>query len=152
MYPEVGRVYAAEGPAAVAGLVGRLQRGVVVVLALVLVGALLVAPWAVPLIFGPQYASALLVFFILLLANVWVIGLWVPSVMLSAGRAKHLTVINTLSSLVMLLLLFILVVPFGALGAAVAQTAFQFVWLAFAYPTAQRLLQAPGPKPKPEAA
>jgi O-antigen/teichoic acid export membrane protein len=66
--------------------------------------------------------------------------------MLSAGRAKHLTVINTLASLVMLVLLFGLVPLFGAVGAAVAQTTFQFVWLLFAYRAALQVLATPQPK------
>jgi O-antigen/teichoic acid export membrane protein len=146
LYPEVARMYAAEGPAAVAALVKRLQRGILIGLAVVLAGAYLVTPWAVPLIFSTQYTPALPIFYILVLANVWVIGLWVPSVMLSAGRAKHLTVINTLCALLMLVLLFGLVPYFGAVGAAVAQTAFQFVWLVLAYRAAQRLLVPVQPK------
>lgn len=146
LYPEVARLYAGQGPGAVASLVRNLQRGVLVGLALILAGAYLVTPWAVPLIFSAQYTAALPIFYILVLANIWVVGLWAPSVMLSAGRAKHLTVINTLSSLVMLVLLFVLVPFYGAVGAAIAQTAFQFVWLAFAYPAAWRLLAKPVPQ------
>jgi len=146
LYPEVARMYASEGPAAVGALVRRLQRGVLIGLGAVFLGAYLVGPWAIPWIFGAQYAPALPVFYILILANVWVVGVWAPSVMLSAGRAKHLTVINTLCSLVMLVLLFTLVPSFGAVGAAAAQTTFQIVWLVLAYRAAQQLLIVPRPR------
>jgi O-antigen/teichoic acid export membrane protein len=51
-----------------------------------------------------------------------------------------------LASLVMLVLLFGLVPLFGAVGAAVAQTTFQFVWLLFAYRAALQVLATPQPK------
>lgn len=141
LYPEVVRLYASGGRSAVAAMVGKLQRGVLAALAAGLAAVYIVSPFIIPRLFGGQFTPALPIFFILILANVWLLGLWVPAVMLAAGRAKHLTVLNTLSSLVMLVMLLVLVPFFGALGAAVAQTTFQFVWLALSYPVARRLLQ-----------
>ncbi len=140
LYPEVARLYAAEGPAAVRALVNRLMRGVLLGLAASIAGAYILSPWLVPLILGPEYVASISLFHIVVLSNLWAVGLWVPSVMLSAGRAKQLTAINTVSSLMMLVMLLVLVRPLGALGAAIALLFFHGTWLALAYPAARKVL------------
>jgi len=139
LYPEVARLYAAEGPAAVRALVGRLMRGVLAGLAIAIAGAYLLSPWVVPLVFGPEYIPSVPLFYLIVLGNLWAVGLWIPSVMLSAGRAKQLTVINTISSLVMLATLLILTQLWGAYGAAIALLSFHIVWLALGLPAARRV-------------
>ena len=142
LYPEVATLYAAEGPARVRAMVWRLMRGVLIGLAASLVAGYALSPWLVPLIFGSEYALAIPVFFVYVLTNVWVIGLWAPSVMVAAGRAKHLTVINTLASLVMILLLLTLVPRLGSMGAAISAASFYLLWLALVLPPAQKILSA----------
>jgi len=116
LYPEVARLYPAEGPAAVRMLVKRLMKGLLVALGFATAGAYALSPWVVPLIFGAEYRPAIPVFFVILLTNIWVVGLWAPSVMVSAGHAKHLTVINTLASLSMIVALLVLAPRGGGLS------------------------------------
>ena len=140
LYPEVTRLYQAEGPARVREMVQRLMRGVIAGLVVSVVGAYAVSSWLIPFIFGPDYVPAIPVFRIVILTNVWVIGLWIPSVLLSAGRAKQLTTINIITSLAMILFLLLAVPRWGSLGAAAAQVGFYVLWLSMSYPAAKKLL------------
>ncbi len=140
LYPEVTRLYQTEGPARVREMVQRLMRGVIAGLVVSVVGAYAVSSWLIPFIFGADYVPAIPVFQIVILTNVWVIGLWIPSVLLSAGRAKQLTTINIITSLVMILFLLLAVPRWGSLGAAAALVGFHVVWLTLSYPAAKKLL------------
>ncbi len=147
LYPEVTRLYAAEGAIAVRKFVRRLMGGVLAGLAAALAGAYLLAPWLIPPIFGSEYILSIPLFYVIMLTNLWVVGLWIPSVMLSAGQARRLTLINTISSLVMLSLLLVFVYLWGAWGAALALISFHLTWLLLAYPAARRALTGPEAKP-----
>ncbi|HLB45642.1 MAG TPA: oligosaccharide flippase family protein [Anaerolineales bacterium] len=141
LYPEVARLYAAEGPARVRALVWKLMRGVLVGLVASLAGAYALSPWLVPPIFGPEYVPAIPLFYILVLTNLWVILLWAPSVLISAGKTRQLTTINTICSLLLLILLLVLTPLWGSTGAAVAQVCFYLIWLMLVYPVARQVLK-----------
>ncbi len=147
LYPEVTRLYAAEGPTRVRKLVRRLTWGIVVGLGILFTGAYLLSGWLVPIIFGSKYAPAIPVFYIVLLTNIWAILLWAPSVMMAAGRARQLTTINTACSLIMVILLFILVPRWGSIGAAVSAVAFHVIWLSLMYFATRKVLATPIPAP-----
>ncbi len=140
LYPEVTRLYQTEGPARVREMVQRLMRGVAAGLVVSVVGAYAVSSWLIPFIFGADYVPAIPVFQIVILTNVWAIGLWIPSVLLSAGRARQLTTINIITSLAMIIFLLLAVPRWGSLGAAAALAGFHVVWLSLSYPAAKKLL------------
>ncbi len=140
LYPEVTRLYQTEGPARVREMVQRLMRGVIAGLVVSVVGAYAVSSWLIPFIFGADYVPAIPVFQIVILTNVWAIGLWIPSVLLSAGRARQLTTINIITSLAMIIFLLLAVPRWGSLGAAAALAGFHVVWLSLSYPAAKKLL------------
>lgn len=140
LYPEVVRLYASEGPARVRAMLKRLMRSLVVGLAVGIAGAYALSPWLIPPIFGLEYVAAIPMFLVVVLGNVWVIGLWIPSVLVAAGRARQLTVINTTASLAMIVMLLFLVPMLGGQGAAISQVGFYGLWLALSYPAARRAL------------
>lgn len=140
LFPEVTKLFAAEGPARVRAMLSRVTRGMVIGLVVLFAGAYSLSNWLVPLVFGPNYIPAIPLFHILLLANIGTVMLWAPSLLISAGRANQLTVINTISSFVMLTLLLILVRLWGNVGAAVALVSFHLTWLALMYPATRKVL------------
>lgn len=140
LFPEVSRLYATEGPARVRPLVNRLTRGILIGLGVSTAAAYLFSGWLIPLIFGPEYVSAIPVFYVIILTNIWAVCLWAPSVLIAAGKAKQLTAINTISSLAMLVLLMALTFLWGGVGAAIAQVCFHLIWLALVYPATEKAL------------
>ncbi|MBI3244040.1 MAG: oligosaccharide flippase family protein [Chloroflexi bacterium] len=140
LFPEVAKLYTTEGPARVRAMVTRLTRGIAIGLAGSFIGAYLFSGWLVPVIFGSEYIPAIPLFYIILLTNILAIMLWAPSVLLSAGRAKQLTAINTISSLVMLTLLLVLTWRWGSVGTAIALVSFHVTWLSLTYPATRKAL------------
>ncbi len=142
LYPEVTRLYAAEGPVPVRALVRKLTIGLTVIFGGLLAGVYLLAWWLIPLIF-PKYASAIPLFSITVLTNLWIIGLWAPSLMVAAGRVRQLTVLNTISALIMLIMLLVLIPTWGAVGAALAVVSYYVAWMLTVYPAALKILARP---------
>lgn len=142
LYPEVARLYAAEGPAPVRALVRKLTIGLTVIFGGLLAGTYLFSWWLIPLIF-PKYAPAIPIFSITVLTNLWIIGLWAPSLMIAAGRARQFTVYNTISALVMLIMLLVLTPLWGSVGTAIATVSYYVVWMLTMYPAALKILARP---------
>jgi O-antigen/teichoic acid export membrane protein len=140
IFPEVSRLYAAEGPRQVKPLTQRVTRVMLFALVAFIGGAYLFSGWLIPLIFGSEYVPAIPVFYVAVLANIWTVLLWAPSVLIAAGKVKQLTAINIISSLVMLVLLFVLTKHWGSLGAAMAQVAYHLTWLSLMYPATRKAL------------
>ncbi len=140
LYPEIMRLYASGGGPAVKTLLWRLMRPVGAVLAVGLVGGVVLSPWLIPPIFGPEYVAVIPVFNVILFSNLWVLGLWMSSTLIAAGKAKQLTVINTVVSLLMILMLLVFVPMWGAMGAAIAYVGFYLFWLILNYPVAMKAL------------
>lgn len=143
LYPEIVRLYASSGGQAVKVLLWKLMRPVVAVLAVGLIGGVVLSPWLIPPIFGPEYVEVVPVFNVILFSNLWVLGLWMSATLIAAGRAKQLTVINTTVSLLMILMLLIFVPLWGAMGAAIAYVGFYLFWLILNYPVAMKVLNQP---------
>jgi O-antigen/teichoic acid export membrane protein len=145
IYPEIVRIYSNDGRRALKTFVKRVTQPVALGWVLAVVAGLVVSPWLIPLFFGPDYIPVVPVFSVILFSTVWVLGLWAPSTLIATGRARHLTVINTIMSLLMILMLLLLVPPLGAMGAAISYTGFYTVWLLTVYPAALKPLNEPAP-------
>jgi O-antigen/teichoic acid export membrane protein len=142
LYPEVARLYAAEGPVPVRALVRKLTIGLTAIFGGLLAGTYLFSWWLIPAIF-PKYAPAIPIFLITVLTNLWIIGLWAPSLMVAAGRARQFTVYNTISALVMLIMLLVLTPLWGSVGTAIATVGYYVAWMFTVYPAALKILARP---------
>jgi O-antigen/teichoic acid export membrane protein len=140
LFPEVSRLYAADGPARVKPLIQKLTRGILIGLGVAVTAAYLSSGWIIPLLFGPDYVPAIPVFYVMILTNIWAVCLWAPSVLIAAGKARQLTAINTAASLVMLALLLILTQWWGAIGTAAALVCFHLIWVMLMVWVTRRLL------------
>ena len=52
--------------------------------------------------------------------NVWIVFIWAPGVLIATGKVRQLTMINTISSLLSIVLIIVFTFNFGLLGAASA--------------------------------
>lgn len=139
VYPEMSRLVHDHDLVAVRRLSGRIRAAtsaVVLPACLVVVAA---AGWFVPLVFGPSYAGAVSLTRILVWQLVWVPYVWLPGLLLALGRARLVALVNGLDALDYVVLLLILVPPYGAVGAAVA-TLLRFVlWTGLAMALERRV-------------
>ena len=139
VFPEMARL-AAEGAHEA---LRRLQRQITIVLAAAVVPVCVVgtvaAPLFVPLLFGPAFEGAVILFQILIWHLLWLPTAWIPSYMLVRGRAGTLTALLWLDALLFSVLLIALVPRFGALGAACAWTARQLIWMGITLDALRRL-------------
>jgi len=129
LFPEVSRLYAADGPVRVKPLIQKLTRGILIGLGVSVTAAYVFSDWVIPFIFGPDYVPAIPVFYVMILTNIWAVCLWAPSVLIAAGKSKQLTAINTATSLIMLALLLLFTGWWGAVGASTALVCFHVMWV-----------------------
>jgi len=92
----------------------------------------LMAGWAVPWVFGSDFRGAVPLVRIMLWQLVWTPYLWLPGLLLAMGRARLVAAVTGLDALNYLLLLFLLVPPLGATGAAVATLLRFLAWTGMA--------------------
>ncbi len=139
VFPEMARL-AAEGAH---DALRRLQRQITIALAAAVVPVCVVgtvaAPVLVPLLFGPAFEGAVVLFQILIWHLLWLPTVWIPSYLLVRGRAGTLTALLWLDALLFSVLLLALVPRFGALGAAWAWTARQLIWMGITVGALRRL-------------
>ncbi len=122
-FPEMARL-AAEGAHET---LRRLQRQITIALAAATVPLCIVgtaaAPLLVPLIFGPAFEGATVLFQILIWHLLWLPVVWIPSDLLVRGRVGTQTALTWIDAALYVVLLVVLVPAFGAVGAASAGTA-----------------------------
>ncbi len=122
VFPEMARL-AAEGAHET---LRRLQRQITIALAAAVVPLCVVgtvaAPVLVPMLFGPAFEGAVILFQILIWHLLWLPVVWIPSDLLVRGRPATLTALNWIDAAFFVGLLFVLVPTFGAVGAACAGT------------------------------
>ena len=139
VFPEMARL-AAEGAHEA---LRRLQRQITIVLAAAVVPVCVVgtvaAPLFVPLLFGPAFEGAVILFQILIWHLLWLPTAWILPSLLFLLRAGTLTALLWLEALLFSVLLIALVPRFGALGAACAWTARQLIWMGITLDALRRL-------------
>ena len=86
----------------------------------------------IPLIFGTEFASSVLLFQILIWQLLWLPLLWVAPLLLSIGRVRTVTALAWASALIYPILLLVLVPKAAAVGAAVATVCYHLAWLLMA--------------------
>jgi len=126
VYPEMSRLVHERDFDRVRLLSDRMKRLIASLVFPACILGTLMAGWAVPWVFGSDFGGAVPLVRIMLWQLVWTPYLWLPGLLLAMGRARLVAAVTALDALDYLLLLFLLVPPFGATGAAVA-TLLRFV-------------------------
>ncbi len=129
VYPEIARLYAESGSAALLGFVRRLFLIAVAILVPAVGLIYLFARPLVPLIFGAEYATSVSIFLILVLGNIWLVFIWAPGFLMTLGRAKDLTLINLAASFIFIVLGIWFTIRWEAIGMAWAFVANYALWV-----------------------
>jgi len=138
LFPELSRLVQRRDVTAVRRLAQRIRNGGLAVVVPVCVFTTLLAGWAVPLIFGESFAGAVPLIRIMVWQLVWMPFVWVPGLLLSLGRARLVAEMAAADAGSYLLLLLILVPPFGAVGAAWATVLRFAAWTGMAAAVARK--------------
>lgn len=120
IYPEIPRLYTSEGAGRVRMFIRRMTLGLGAAMIAAVTVAALAGPPLIPLIFGPEYASAIPVFLILLVSNFWVLLYWAPPLLVTLGKSPQLVTINFVISVATLAALLVFTPLWFANGAALA--------------------------------
>lgn len=129
-YPEIARLYGVGDMAAVWAFAGRLSRWMLVALAGGFTAIYFFGEPLILLVFGPEYADAIPLFFIVVTGNLWLVFVFAPGLLLTLGRARDLTIINLVAASVLVVALVALIPPLSGTGAALALVLNQIIWLA----------------------
>ena len=130
LYPEIARLYHESGLERLPRFIGQLTRWLVAGVGGSSILITLLAGPLVSIVFGAEYTAALPLFYVMMLMHVWMGLIWAPGLLLTLGKARQLTTINLASTLILLLLLFILSPTQGATGATLALVASYWAWTA----------------------
>ena len=120
LYPEIVRLYNEQGIERMRAFVGQLRRVLVIGVVALIGGALVLGRPIILGVFGYEYEPAIPVFNIIIFMNVWIVFIWAPGVLIATGKVRQLTMINTISSLLSIVLIIVFTFNFGLLGAASA--------------------------------
>jgi O-antigen/teichoic acid export membrane protein len=125
VYPQVSSLVHEHDLAGVRRLTDGIRAVATAIVIPVCLATVLLAPWAIPLVFGRAFTDAVPLVQIMVWQLVWVPYIWLPGLLLSLGRSRLVAGVTGADAAVYLALLFLLVPPFGAVGAAWA-TALRF--------------------------
>jgi O-antigen/teichoic acid export membrane protein len=128
VFPEMAKLVAARQRASVLSLERRLRDLAAAVVLPVCILTTVLAGWAVPLVFGAEFAGSVPLVRIMVWQLVAIPFMWVPGLLLAMGHARRATVLATIDAAAYLVLLAALVPPFHAVGAAVATLDRFVVW------------------------
>jgi O-antigen/teichoic acid export membrane protein len=139
VYPQVSELVHARDLDGVRRLTERIRRlGLAVVLPVCLV-TVVAAPWVIPLVFGPAFREAVPLVQIMVWQLIWVPYLWLPGLLLSLDRPRLVAVFNGADAAAYIVMLLVLVPPFGAMGAAWATFLRFAIWTGAARAIAKRV-------------
>ncbi len=151
-FPEMSRLAADGSDIALR----RLQRHITVAVAAVTVpvcfAVTAAVPWLLPAIFGEAFAGSVLPAQVMVWHLLWLPVAWIPSYLLVLGRAGTVAALQWFDALLLVVLLFLLVPRFGAVGAACAWTAKQLVWLGLTVAVLRRVAPAAAAGAEPGSA
>ena len=137
--PELARLVQVRDAASIRTLTGRIRSFAAAVVLPVCALTVLLAGWAVPLIFGEAFADAVPLVRIMVWQLVWLPYVWLPGLLLALGRARTVAAMTAVDAVVYLVLLVGLTSAFGVDGAAWA-TLLRFVgWTGVAALVARRV-------------
>ena len=128
VYPQVSELVHARDLDGVRRLTERIRRLAFAVVLPVCVVTVAAAPWVVPFVFGPAYRGAVPLVQIMVWQLIWVPYIWLPGLLLSLDRPKLVAAFNGADAAAYVVMLFLLVPPFGAVGAACATFLRFAVW------------------------
>ncbi|HEC35042.1 MAG TPA: hypothetical protein ENI39_00735 [Anaerolineae bacterium] len=137
VYPDFARLWSRKQVSQLKRVVLMLTAVMGVVAFSALVGALVFGRSVILLLVGEEFLASFPVLVVLFFANGLVMTtIWLGPAMLASGHAEHNTLAYLLGDVFLLLSLILLVPPFGAFGAGLAQISFSLGWT----PTAVLLL------------
>ena len=128
LYPEIVRLYHESGFQHLSHFIRQLTLWLVAGFGTSAIVITLLAKPFVPVVFGPEYAGALPILYIMMLMHVWLGLIWAPGLLLALGKARQLTAINLVSALILVILSFLLSPIWGATGATIALVANYWAW------------------------
>ncbi len=128
LYPEIVRLYNEHGIVRLRAFVGQLTLTLAAGVATLIGGALLLGRTVILGIFGSDYEPAIPIFYIIMFMHVWLVFLWAPGVLLTLDKARQLTIVNLVSSTIMIGALLILTPLWSEYGAAIALALNFLVW------------------------
>jgi O-antigen/teichoic acid export membrane protein len=85
--------------------------------------------WAIPAIFGQEYAPAIPLAQIMVWSLVWTPLIWFPGFLLSLGRSRTQATLTWIDALIYLFLLFTMIPALSSLGAAIATLLRFITWV-----------------------
>lgn len=129
IFPEMSRLVAAGRKEELAGLLRTFTRHTVTVVLGWCFAVTLLAPWLVPLLFGADFAAAVLLLQIAIWRLIWVPWLWFRSLLLVLNRLRLAAYFVLANSFGFLGLLVGLTTAFGVTGAAVATLLRSVAWV-----------------------
>lgn len=139
VFPEISKLVHARDVRAIRSVTRLIRKLAALVVLPVCVVTMLLAGWLVPAVFGASYEEAVPLVRIMVWQLVWIPYVWLPGLLLSLGRAGAVATFTAIDAAGYLVLLVVLIPPFGVTGAAWA-TLLRFVlWTGAAAVIANRV-------------
>ena len=139
VFPEISKLVHARDVRAIRSVTRLIRKLAALVVLPVCVVTMLLAGWLVPAVFGASYEEAVPFVRIMVWQLVWIPYVWLPGLLLSLGRAGAVATFTAIDAAGYLVLLVVLIPPFGVTGAAWA-TLLRFVlWTGAAAVIANRV-------------
>jgi O-antigen/teichoic acid export membrane protein len=139
VFPEISKLFAAGMLREMTALLRRLSLVLCGVGLTVAAAGITFSPWLIPIIFGRAFEPSVIIFQILVWRILWLPLVWYPGAMLAIGRAGTVTGLSWFHAAVLLVCLVAFVPLYGGIGAAVASTTAQFLWIMGAVGSLMRL-------------
>jgi O-antigen/teichoic acid export membrane protein len=139
VFPEISKLVHARDLRAIRSVTHLMKKIAAFVVLPVCVVTVLLAGWLVPAVFGASYDEAVPLVRIMVWQLVWIPYLWLPGLLLSLGRAGAVAMFTAIDAAAYLVLLMVLIPPFGVTGAAWATLLRFGLWTGAAAVIARRV-------------